>query len=191
MVGSGNWAMTGADGWASTVSVAADISVVAIAVGSLLVALLALRHQRKHDNRVIKHELKMAEPKVVWVFGPNGDGTLKISLINAGSGTAIRVRSTMVADGQEIEDWTWKAVYNAVHGDAPILNFHWYQTMPLSIASGKTVHLVEFGVKGLSSAQLLNKLLSNIQLRFYYKSNLEEKTLVTEWSSSRQLGIPV
>jgi len=191
MVGSGNWAMTGVDGWASTVSVAADMSVVAIAVGSLLVALLALRHQRKHDNRVIKHELKMAEPKVVWAFGPSSDGTLKISLINAGSGTAIRVRSTMVVDGQEIEDWNWKAVYNAVQGDAKILNFHWYQTMPLSIASGKTVHLVEFEVKGLSSAQLLNKLLSNTQLRFYYKSNIEEKTLVTEWSSSRQLGIPV
>lgn len=135
MVGIGNWAMTGVDGWASTVSVAADISVVAIAVGSLLVALLALRHQRTHDNRVIKHELKMAEPKVVWAFGPNSDGTLKISLINAGCGTAIRVRSTMVVDGQEIEDWTWKAVYNAVRGNAPILNFHWLQgakTLPES-----------------------------------------------------------
>lgn len=190
MVSNDNWAMTSGDSWASAIAVAADISVVAIAVGSLAVALLALRHQRKHDKRVIRHELKMAEPKVVWAFGPSSDGTLKISLVNAGCGTAIRVRSTMVVNGQELEDWSWGEVHNAVRGDAPIINSHWYQTSPFSIFSSKTVHLVEFGVEGLSSGQLLNRLVSNIELRFYYKSNLEEKTLVTEWSSSRQLGIP-
>lgn len=176
--------------WLTIVAVIADFAVIAIAVGSLFVALFALRHQRKHDDRVIEHELKMAKPHVVWAFGPDSDGTLKISLINAGCGAAILVRSTMVIGSQEIEDWSWSEVHNAVRGDASIFGYHWYQTAPFSIFSGDTIHLVRFGVKGLGSEQLLNSLLSNVQLRYYYRSNLEDKTLVTQWSSTRQLGVP-
>lgn len=176
--------------WLSILAVAADIGIVIIAVASLWVALSALRHQRDHDHRVMRHELRMAEPKVAWAFGPSSDGTLKISLANAGCGAAIRVRFTLVMGSQELEEWSWKQVHDAVRGDGSICDSHWYQTEPLSIFSGDTVDLVEFGVSGLTSQQVLNLLLSNVELRFYYKSNLEERILVTEWSPTRRVEVP-
>lgn len=62
--------------WLAMLAVIANIAVVIVAAASLWIAISALRHQRDHDDKVIEHDLKMAEPFVVWSFGTSSDGTL-------------------------------------------------------------------------------------------------------------------
>ena len=104
-------------------AVVADIAVVIIAVASLWVAISVLRHQRKHDEKVIEHEQRMAEPYVIWSFGTDSNEKLLVSLSNNGPGAARFIRSILVIDGKEVSDWNWSMALNAI-GRGAILDIH-------------------------------------------------------------------
>lgn len=187
MVSSDDWAVAGGDSWPATISAVADISVVAIAVGSLLLALFALRHQRKHDDRVIKHEMKRAEPYVVWDFHIDDEQYLVIGLTNHGFGPARYIRSEIYVRGDNIIDWNWRIVFDELRQGSKFSIKKFTPTMPKSIQSDQYRWLVGISVTGVTPENLLRHLVQHIELRYFYRSALDDTELETEWPTLSQI----
>lgn len=174
--------------WFANLAVVADIAVVIVAVTSLWVAMSALRHQRNHDNKVIGHEQRAAEPDVSWSFGMDSDERLLIGLSNNGPGAARFIRSTLIVDSQEVSRWNWSMVWNAI-GKGAVLDIHDPRiTMPKLIPGGATVQLMAISSDGITGGELLRRLIESIEIRYYYRSNLNDDELYTQWTTAEEIG---
>ena len=167
--------------WAEILAVCANIAVVLVAVASLYIALLALRHQRDHDNRVIRHEQTMAEPYVQWKFGFSDDGFVEISLTNVGPGAARFVRSELVQHGKIFNKWTWQNIFDAVCQGATAETIDPMYTMPKTIFSNSTVTLMKIRIPGVPAKHLLRRFSEDIEIRYIYRSLFDQTEKVAQW----------
>ena len=180
--------MSDTGNWITSISIAADLVTVLVAMAALWIAIFALRHQRGHDDKVMNHEIRFSEPHVSWSFGGNDGGELIIGLINQGPGAARFVRSCIVLDGNEINNWNWRMVFDAVGQGAVVTIKHPQITLPKFIKSGQTINLVTISIEGQNSAELLHRLIKNVEIHYYYRSTISDDEILAKWSTPQELG---
>ncbi|GAB1260792.1 hypothetical protein [Aurantivibrio plasticivorans] len=147
-----------------------------VSIFSLAVALFSLWHQRMHD-------LLMAEPYVVWCFGRDNNGFVEISLENAGPGAARFIRSELFAGGQKVENWNWQKAFDLIGQEElskpEVIDAH--VTMPKTIFPGQKATLMKIKFTKFGPDELLVRLSKNLDIKYFYRSNLSKDELVTDW----------
>lgn len=175
--------------WSILISMTVDAAIVSIAVVSLWVAISALRHQRNHDNKVMEHDHRMSEPYVAWSFGGNDSGEVIIGLSNEGPGAARFVRSTILVDGVEFSDWTWLMLIEAIARGEDVTYQNPQITMPKYIKSGQTVNMITLAIAGMNSNDLLDRVLSSVEIQYFYRSVLSDEEILTDWATPKDIGL--